>query len=151
LLALKRSLLNREWILMNVLRALASVSSMCNPLIEDYTEIFYMSGELHALAALTTVPTGWEEPGLRSPYSDWIRARRPRGRSSSPGGVKNFLFFTSSRPALGSTQPPIRSVPRVLPLEVKRPGHEADHSPPVSAEVKKTWIYTSTPPYAFMA
>jgi hypothetical protein len=28
---------------------------------------------------------------------------------------------------------------------------EADHSTPASAEVKKTWIYTSTPPYAFMA
>jgi hypothetical protein len=33
---------------------------------------------------------------------------------------------------------------------VKRQGHEADYSPPTSAEVKKT-IYTSTPPYAFMA
>jgi hypothetical protein len=28
------------------------------------------------------------------------------GRSSSPGRVKNFLFSTSSTPALGSTQPP---------------------------------------------
>jgi hypothetical protein len=28
---------------------------------------------------------------------------------------------------------------------VKRPGHEADHSPPTSAEVKKTWVCTSTP------
>jgi hypothetical protein len=28
----------------------------------------------------------------------------------------------------------------------KRPGSEADHSPPTSAEVKKMWIYTSTPP-----
>jgi hypothetical protein len=28
---------------------------------------------------------------------------------------------------------------------VKRPGHEADHSPPTSAEVKKMWIYTSIP------
>jgi hypothetical protein len=28
---------------------------------------------------------------------------------------------------------------------------EADHSPPTSAEVKKIWLYTSTPPYAFMA
>jgi hypothetical protein len=28
---------------------------------------------------------------------------------------------------------------------------EADHSHPASAEVKKIWIYTSTPPYAFMA
>jgi hypothetical protein len=34
---------------------------------------------------------------------------------------------------------------------VKRPGREADHSPPTTAEVKKMWIYTSTPPYAFMA
>jgi hypothetical protein len=34
---------------------------------------------------------------------------------------------------------------------VKRPAREADHSPPASIEVKKMWIYTSTPPYAFMA
>jgi hypothetical protein len=34
---------------------------------------------------------------------------------------------------------------------VKRQGREDDHSPPTSAEVKKMWIYTSTPPYAFMA
>jgi hypothetical protein len=34
---------------------------------------------------------------------------------------------------------------------VKRSGREADHSPPTTAEVKKMWIYTSTPPYAFMA
>jgi hypothetical protein len=34
---------------------------------------------------------------------------------------------------------------------VKRPGREADHSPPTSVEVKKMWIYTSTPPYTFMA
>jgi hypothetical protein len=28
---------------------------------------------------------------------------------------------------------------------VKRPGREADHSPPSSAEVKNAWRYTSTP------
>jgi hypothetical protein len=33
---------------------------------------------------------------------------------------------------------------------VKRPGREADRSPPASAEVKKMWIYTSIPTYAFM-
>jgi hypothetical protein len=33
---------------------------------------------------------------------------------------------------------------------VKRLGREGDHSPPTNAEVKKMWIYTSTPPYAFM-
>jgi hypothetical protein len=34
---------------------------------------------------------------------------------------------------------------------VKLQGREADHSPPTSAEVKKMCIYTSTPPYVFMA
>jgi hypothetical protein len=34
---------------------------------------------------------------------------------------------------------------------IKRQGLEADHSPPSTAEVKKTQICASTPPYAFMA
>jgi hypothetical protein len=33
--------------------------------------------------------------------------------------------------------------------EVKRPGHEADHAPPSSAEVKNAWSYTSTLLYVF--
>jgi len=49
-------------------------------------------------------------------------------------------------PALRSTQPPIQWVPGTLYLGVKRPGRETDHSTPSSAEVKKAWIYTSTPP-----
>jgi hypothetical protein len=40
---------------------------------------------------------------------------------------------------------------RVFRPGVKRPGHEADHSPPTTAEVKKMWLYTSTPPYFFLA
>jgi hypothetical protein len=31
-------------------------------------------------------------------------------------------------------------------LGVKRPGREADHSPPSSADVKNAWSYTSIPP-----
>jgi hypothetical protein len=42
-------------------------------------------------------------------------------------------------------------VPGLFPRGVKRPGREVDYSPPTSAEVKKMWIYTSTPPYVFMA
>jgi hypothetical protein len=38
----------------------------------------------------------------------------------------------------------------VLSTGIKRQGREADHSPPTSAEDKKTWFYTSTPPYVFM-
>jgi hypothetical protein len=85
-------------------------------------------------------------PIFRSCDSDWIRAGWQMGRSSSPGRVKNFYFSTSSRPSLGSTQPPIRWVPGDLSPGVKRSGREADHSPPASAEINKIWIYTSTPP-----
>jgi hypothetical protein len=65
--------------------------------------------------------------------------------------IKNFHFSISSRPAVGFTQPPTQLVAGALYPEVKRPRHEADHSPRTSVEVKKTWIYLSTPPYAFMA
>jgi hypothetical protein len=65
--------------------------------------------------------------------------------------LKNFLFSTASRPALGPTQPPIQWVQGALSSGVKQQGREADHSPPTSAEVKKMWIYTSIPPYAFLA
>jgi hypothetical protein len=36
-------------------------------------------------------------------------------------------------------------------IDLILPEDEADHSPPTSAAVKNTWIYTSTPSYAFMA
>jgi hypothetical protein len=88
---------------------------------------------------------------LLSRYSDWLRARRPKGRSSSPSRVNNFLSLTSPRPALWSTQPPIQWVPGNLFPGVKRTGRQADHSPPTCAEVKKMWIYTFTPPYSLMA
>jgi hypothetical protein len=42
-------------------------------------------------------------------------------------------------------------VPWVLSPGVKRTGSEADQSPLTSAEDKTTLIYTSTPPYVFMA
>jgi hypothetical protein len=73
------------------------------------------------------------------------------GRSSSSGRVKNFLFSTSSIPVLRPIKPLIQWVPGALSPGIKRPGRGADHSPPTSAEVKKMWIYISTPPYAFMA
>jgi hypothetical protein len=56
--------------------------------------------------------TRWMTPGR---YSDWLRAGRPRVRSSSPGRVKNFLYSKSSRPALRSTQPPIQCVLGLFP------------------------------------
>jgi hypothetical protein len=49
-----------------------------------------------------------------------------------------FLFAIASITALGLTQPPIQWVPGPLSLGIKRPGCEADHSPPSSA-----WSCTS--------
>jgi hypothetical protein len=80
-----------------------------------------------------------------SQYTNWLQAAWPRGR------VKNFLFSMPSWPALGPTQPPIQWVPGALSPAVKWLGHENNHSPPISAKVKKTQIYTSTPSYIFMA
>jgi hypothetical protein len=73
------------------------------------------------------------------------------GPSSSPGTGKISLDSTSSKPVLGPTQPPNQWVPGDLSAGVKRPGREADHSPPTSTEVNFTWIYTSTLPYVCMA
>jgi hypothetical protein len=48
-----------------------------------------------------------------------------------------FPLSTVSRPALGPTQPPVQWVQEVLSPGVKaRPGSDADHTPPSSAEVE---------------
>jgi hypothetical protein len=53
-----------------------------------------------------------------------------------PAGL-GLLFTTASRMVLGPTQPPIQWVLGALSLGVKRPGREADHSPPSSVEVRE--------------
>jgi hypothetical protein len=54
----------------------------------------------------------------------------------SPAGAKDFSLSSVSRPARRPTQPPVQWVPGVLSPGVKaRPGRDADHSPPSSAEV----------------
>jgi hypothetical protein len=82
-----------------------------------------------------------KEPGYLSQCRDWRRPGRTRGRSSSPGKVKNFHVVL-----VGSGVHPAS-----YPMGLKLPEREADHSPPAVAEFKKMWIYTSTPPYAFMS
>jgi hypothetical protein len=64
---------------------------------------------------------------------------------------QEFFLLHVVQPALGPTQPPIQRVPGELSPGVKRLGPEGDHSLLTSAEFKKMWIYTSTPPCAFMA
>jgi hypothetical protein len=70
----------------------------------------------------------------RNRYNYWLRNGLSRGRSSSPGRAKNFHFSTSSVPALGPTQSLIDWIPGTLSLGIKRPGREADHSPPTGVE-----------------
>jgi hypothetical protein len=71
---------------------------------------------------------------------------------SNPGSGWEFFSSPPRQEWLwGPTQPPIQWVPGALSLGVKRPGREADHPPPSSAEVKNEWSYTSTPQYALMA
>jgi hypothetical protein len=73
------------------------------------------------------------------------RLRAGRAGIDSRQGLGIFLLATASRLALKPTQPPIQCEPETLSTEVKRPGREADHSPPSSTEVKNVWSNTSTP------
>jgi hypothetical protein len=87
---------------------------------------------------------------VRSRYSDWLRTGRPRGREFESRYGQEFFPRRPNRlwgpPSLLSD-----GLRGALSPWVKRPEHEADHSPPASAEVKKTSICSSTPPYAFMS
>jgi len=58
---------------------------------------------------------------------------------------KFVLFATAFRTSLVSPQPPTQ-----MGNGVKRPGCEADHSPPTSTEIKNAWNYTAIHPYIFM-
>jgi hypothetical protein len=70
---------------------------------------------------------------LRSRCSDGLQTGRP-GFDSRHGKI--FLVSTASRPVLGPIHPPAQWVSGTTSPGVKRPGREADHSPPFSAEVK---------------
>jgi hypothetical protein len=63
-------------------------------------------------------------------------------------GVQYPAGATTSRQVL---RPPIQWIPESHSSGVKQPRHEADHSPPSGAEVKKEWSCTSTTPYVFIA
>jgi hypothetical protein len=66
-----------------------------------------------------------------SRYNDGLRVGLPEFNSQQ--GQEIFLFSTSSRPALVPTKPVVTR--DSFPM-VKRPGRDADYSPPSSVEVK---------------
>jgi hypothetical protein len=67
-----------------------------------------------------------------------LRAGRLDDGGSIPGrGERIFPVASVSRPALGSTQPPVQWVPGgPFPGAKARPGRDPDHSPPSSADVE---------------
>jgi hypothetical protein len=79
-------------------------------------------------------------PHHLSRCSHWLQPSRSRGRSSSLSKVRIFLHVVRTVP--GAHRAFFRNGYRGLKWQER----EADHSPPASAEVKKMWIYTSTPP-----
>jgi hypothetical protein len=86
-------------------------------------------------------------PGQLSQYSDGPRAGQPGFDSQQ--GQEIFLYSTVSRLALRPIQPPIQWVLGALSPGVKQLGHEAAHSPPCSAKVKKGGAILPLP-YVFM-
>jgi hypothetical protein len=69
--------------------------------------------------------------------------------------LKHFSWELFDRPPYSSDLAAVCYLPEeragIAQSGVKWPGRETDHSYPTSAEVKKTWIYTSALPYVFMA
>jgi hypothetical protein len=70
---------------------------------------------------------------------------------SEPAGIGPSFCVTSEPMGTDLHPASYPMVPGALSPGVKRQGREAHHSPPASAEVKKIWICTSTPPYTTMA
>jgi hypothetical protein len=58
---------------------------------------------------------------------------------------KIFLISKTFRSTLRTTQPLVQWVPGHF-LGIKQPGHEVNHSPTPSAEIKNVWSYTSAHP-----
>jgi hypothetical protein len=73
------------------------------------------------------------------------------GGSSRPGRVKKFSLLHIVQTGSGVQPASYKMGTGSSFPGVKRQGREADHSSPTNAEVKKMWIYTSTPTYFFMA
>jgi hypothetical protein len=59
--------------------------------------------------------------------------------------MQEIFLYSASRPALGPDQPPKQWIPGVLSSGVKRPGCEANYSPPSIAEVKNGGVIPPLP------
>jgi hypothetical protein len=92
----------------------------------------------HSSVGRCALPASENKPQQIS--SSLLLVGPPRGRIRVPVGAR-FFFPTSSRRIREPTHPPIQWVPGALSPRVKRPGREADYSPPTTAKVKNIWLY----------
>jgi hypothetical protein len=96
--------------------------------------------------------TGCDGTGIAQSVERLVKGWTTEGSEFESRWGQEFSFLHVIQTGSGApTQPPIEGVPGALSPGVKWQGREADHSPPTNAEVKKMWIYTSTPPYVFMS
>jgi hypothetical protein len=80
-----------------------------------------------------------------------LQVERPENRGSIPRKSRDFSLHSQCPDQPSDSRSLISNGYRgLLPAGLKRPGREADHSPPTSAEVKNTWNYTSISAYVFM-
>jgi hypothetical protein len=91
---------------------------------------------LSTLFSERAVIAQWYSSGLRAGWSE-VRVPAVAGNFSLHHRVQNGSEALPSSYPMGTG---------ALSLGVKRPGREANHSPPSSAEVKNAWSCTSTPP-----
>jgi hypothetical protein len=92
-----------------------TIPTSCNVLGDIYPDLYFSVIKKNIEAGIAQ-------------YSDGLWAGWP-GFDSWEG--QDIFLYTMSRPTLERTQPPIQWY-----QGVEQPGHEADHSPPSSAEVK---------------
>jgi hypothetical protein len=114
-----------------------------------YKSPYPQTGEIYSVNVRfnTIIPSTPRKSRIAQWYSAGLRSGRSEVRVLAVAGN----IFLQHRVQAGSVANPA-SYPmgtRALFLGVKRPGREADHSPPSSAEIKNTWSFTSTPHYAF--
>jgi hypothetical protein len=87
----------------------------------------------------------------RSSSASVVTTGRTTGVQFPAGAITGFFSLRHRVQTSSGAQPAsIQQIQEDFTPEVKRPGREADHSPPSSAEVKNAWSYTSTSPYVFM-
>jgi len=84
-------------------------------------------------------------PNTSSWRGAWLRTGKTLDLHFLTGLHNTENVATSFRLALGSTKLPIQWVPGALSPGVRRPGSEADHSPPSSVEVNNAWSHAYTP------